>query len=295
MNAPTDRLIDGSSPPSSTSLTETPITLIDIGANLTNRAFSTDLNQVLNRAEAANVHSIIVTGTSLADSREALALTQRFPDLLYATAGVHPHNAKSFSTAVITSLRELASATAVVAIGECGLDYNRDFSPRDSQRNAFASQVELACELNMPLFLHEREAADDLVAVLDQVSGSLSSPSSLPPICVHCFTGDEATLDRYLERDYYIGITGWICDERRGRHLHQLVERIPANRMMIETDAPYLLPRTIQPRPKSRRNEPSFLPYVVNTIAKACGASPLEIANRTSSTAREFFGLTTNG
>jgi len=224
----------------------------------------------------------------LAGSHAALALTQRFPGRLYATAGVHPHDAKSFNAAVTVSLRELASAVEVVAIGECGLDYNRDFSPRDSQRSAFAAQVELACELNMPLFLHEREAADDLLAVLDHAA---LSTGTLPPICVHCFTGNEATLDRYLERDYYIGITGWICDERRGHHLHQLVQRIPANRMMIETDAPYLLPRTIQPRPKSRRNEPSFLPYVVDTIARACEVSTLEIANRTSSTARDFFRL----
>jgi TatD DNase family protein len=173
----------------------------------------------------------------------------------------------------------------VVAIGECGLDYNRNFSPPDVQRRWFESQVQLACELDMPLFLHERDATSDQVEILKHYR------NDFPAAVIHCFTGDADALRAYLDLDLHIGITGWICDERRGHHLHELVKDITLNRLMIETDAPYLMPRTIKPRPKTRRNEPMNLPHVLATIAKCLGKTESEIAAATSATATVFFGL----
>ena len=173
----------------------------------------------------------------------------------------------------------------MVAIGECGLDYNRDFSPRPAQRTCFEAQLDLAADLGMPVFVHERDAAGDMLGILRQFR------DRIPRIVVHCFTGDENTLRAYLELDLYIGITGWICDERRGSHLLDLIREIPAERLMIETDAPYLLPRTIRPRPKSRRNEPAFLSYVAATIASSLNEPVEVVADRTTTNAHRFFGL----
>lgn len=259
--------------------------LVDIGVNLTNKAFGADLDAVLGRARAAGVAAMVVTGTSEAESRAAADLARQHPGFLYATAGVHPHHAKDCGDATLDLLRELAGRPEVVAIGECGLDYNRDFSPRPVQRAWYEKQVTLACELDMPLFLHEREAAEDLLAVLR------THRSGLRAAVVHCFTGEREALEAYLELDLHIGITGWICDERRGIHLHELVASIPAERLMLETDAPYLTPRSLRPKPKRGRNEPAFLPEVLKTVARCRGVAEADLAASSTATARRFFGL----
>jgi TatD DNase family protein len=259
--------------------------LVDIGVNLTNKAFQADLDQVLERARKVGVGRMVVTGTSEHESAEAAHLCSLRPDMLHATAGVHPHHAKEANQGTLEALRALASRPEVVAIGECGLDYDRNFSPPAVQRQWFEAQVELAAELGMPLFLHEREATDDVLAVMrrhrDRVPGAV----------VHCFTGSEAALDAYLALDLHIGITGWICDERRGLPLRAIAGKIPRDRLMLETDAPYLLPRTMTPKPRSRRNEPAFLPHVLDMVAQCAGREPAEIAAETTATAVRFFGL----
>jgi TatD DNase family protein len=259
--------------------------LVDIGANLTHRSFRGDLAEVIARAEEAGVQTMIVTGTDERASKEAAALAAARPRALRSTAGVHPHNAKSCDERTIAVLRELACAPGVVAIGECGLDYDRDFSPRAVQRAWFEAQLELAVELDKPVFLHERAAHDDFAAILARFRPRLSRG------VVHCFTGDARELDRYLALGLHIGITGWICDERRGAHLAELVPRIPPDRLMIETDAPFLLPRSIRPRPAKGRNEPSFLPAVCEAVARATGRTSTEVATETTATAERFFGL----
>ena len=267
-------------------ISDAPLELVDIGVNLVDKAFASDLNQVLDRAQAAAVRQMIVTGTSVAGSRAAAELAVLFPQQLRSTAGVHPHHASEFTEQSRTELDQLANRPEVVALGECGLDYNRMASPMADQKRAFGAQLDLAISHKLPVFVHERDAASDLLAVLDG-----RDREALGKICIHCFTGEEATLDQYLERDFYIGITGWICDERRGLHLRELVRKIPTNRLMIETDAPYLLPRTIRPRPKNRRNEPSYLPHVAAAIADACELTIAEVARNTTAVARDFFGL----
>ncbi|MFT5680219.1 MAG: TatD DNase family protein [Myxococcota bacterium] len=260
--------------------------LIDIGVNLTNRRFDADRDAVIARALAAGVGHQVLTGTSLSASRAALALAKKHPGILTATAGVHPHDAKSFDAATLAALRELTAAPEVVAVGECGLDFNRDFSPRPAQERAFAEQLALACEVGLPVFLHERDAHDRFLAILAEHRDGLVGG------VVHCFTGSSEALTAYLDLGMHIGITGWVCDERRGRALRGLVGRIPVDRLMLETDAPFLTPRVTPSGVKlPRRNEPAFLPHVAEAIAECTGRSVGEITEQTTATARAFFAL----
>ncbi|MFC3771063.1 TatD family hydrolase [Paenibacillus sp. GCM10012303] len=262
------------------------VPLVDIGVNLMHRSFHTDREEAVRRAAEAGVTRMIITGTSVRSSEEAAAYAGGQPTgTLYSTAGVHPHDAKMCNPGTISRLRRLAAQPQVVAIGECGLDYNRDFSPRDVQRTWFDAQVKLACELRLPLFLHEREAFSDFVQILQ------SYGKELPPSVVHCFTGTGAELDAYVNMGLYIGVTGWICDERRGRHLRELVRRIPADRLLVETDAPFLTPRDLRPKPAGSRNEPLYLPHIVRTIAECTGRPFEEIAAQTTQNAVRLFGL----
>ncbi len=262
-----------------------PFELIDIGVNLGHASFHSDRKQVLDRAIAAGVTTMIVTGTSVKSSVTAQALAAQYPDVLFSTAGVHPHDARNCNQQTIATLRKLAENKNVVAIGECGLDFNRDFSPRPVQEKWFEAQIELACELKLPLFLHERDAHKRFVEILS------AHKNHLDEAVVHCFTGNEAELKMYLDLGFCIGITGWICDERRGLQLRELVRNIPLDRLMIETDAPFLTPRNIHPKPKDGRNEPALLPFVLQAVAD-CIKKPLDaVAAETTETARWFFRL----
>jgi len=259
--------------------------LIDIGVNLTNKAFASDREAVIERARAAGVATLVVTGTSLESSEHAIAVASGLGSTLYTTAGVHPHDAKTFTDATVTALATLASNPRVRALGECGLDYNRNYSPREAQLFAFEAQLELAAQLQLPLFLHDREAHADLYALLRRYRDRISAA------VVHCFTGSREELHAYLDLDLHIGITGWICDERRGLELRQLIREIPMHRLMLETDAPYLLPRTLRPAPANRRNEPAFLIHVLAAVAECAERSPQEVAEQTTHTARTFFQI----
>ncbi|XQA78499.1 TatD family hydrolase [Xanthomonas sacchari] len=261
------------------------MTLIDIGANLTHESFDRDRDAVLERARAAGVAQLVVTGASREHSPLALQLAQQHPGVLYATAGVHPHHAVEYTAECDAELRALHAHAEVVAVGECGLDYFRDFSPRPAQHRAFERQLQLAVDTGKPLFLHQRDAHADFMALMRQFDGKLG------PAVVHCFTGSREELFDYLDRDWYIGITGWLCDERRGAHLRELVKHIPAERLMIETDAPYLLPRTLKPTPKDRRNEPAFLAHIVEELARDRGEDVATVAAASTSAARTFFRL----
>jgi TatD DNase family protein len=259
--------------------------LVDIGANLTHESFAHDLPDVLNRAARAGVHRMVVTGTSIAATEAALALHALHPDRLFATAGLHPHHASGYDAATRDQLRALARQPGVVAIGECGLDYFRDFSPRAAQLAAFAGQLELAVEMQLPVFLHQRDAHEDFMAVLRDYRPRLKDAVA------HCFTGQRHEIEDCLAASLAIGITGWICDERRGHHLLPLMPLVPATRLMIETDAPYLLPRSLKPHPPSRRNEPAFLTEVAATVARARNEPLEQLAGTSTAAAGRFFGL----
>lgn len=262
-----------------------PYPLIDIGANLTHDSFDADREAVMQRAKDAGVVKIVVTGASDEGNSKAAALAEAHPGYLYATAGVHPHHAKDYNSASAALIRELTRKEAVVAVGECGLDYFRNFSPRDAQLAAFQSQLDIAAETGLPVFLHQRDAHDDFVEVLEPMLSKISRAVA------HCFTGEHESLREYLAMGLWIGVTGWICDERRGKHLHDIVPVVPDDRLLIETDAPYLLPRTLTPKPKSRRNEPAYLTEVLRVVAEARGQSQEHVARITTENANRFFEL----
>ncbi len=259
--------------------------LIDIGCNLTHDSFDGDRGAVIERARAAGVSRMIVTGASRDGSRKALELAQEYPGTLYATAGVHPHRASEYDGETDALLRELAAHELVVAAGETGLDYFRDFSPRDVQRKVFEAQLQVGIESGKPMFLHLRDAHEDFLAILRDHRDRLHE------VVVHCFTGSRDEMREYLELDCYIGITGWICDERRGVHMKEYMSDIPADRLLIETDAPYLKPRNLRPRVKSHRNEPRFLPWILGTLAACRNEHPEALANATTENAERFFRL----
>ena len=261
---------------------------IDIGINLTNKQFAGEYDEVIDRAISAGVEQILLTGTSVRSSKEALALAEEYPETLFATAGIHPHDAKTMNTESIKILAALLKEKKVVAVGECGLDFDRDFSPRPVQESCFHAQLSLAEEVQKPLFLHERAAFDRFIAILKE-------HSSLPEGVVHCFTGQLKEAKTYLEMGYYIGFTGAITDVRRFADLEEVVRYVPLDRMLIETDAPFMMSKNVPTRQLSyhqqRRNEPAFLPYVAQTIARYKGVSLKAVADKTRENAEALFKL----
>ena len=260
--------------------------LIDIGANLGHESFAHDFDAVIERALNSGIQHLLVTGTTASASQHAVEIAQRMPNLLSATAGMHPHEAQHCDDEAFAQISELARLAIVRAVGETGLDFNRDYSPRDIQERVFARHLALACEIDKPVFLHQRDAHTRFLPILKEYRDALVSHG-----VVHCFTGERHELYDYLDLDMYIGITGWVCDERRGHHILEFLKDIPQERLLLETDAPYLLPRSIRPRPKSRRNEPHYLTEVLRTVAEAVGRSPMEVAEQTSANARRLFQL----
>jgi TatD DNase family protein len=260
-------------------------TLVDIGLNLAHDSFDHDRELVVENAVAAGVRHMVITGSTIESTRAAIALARGNPARFRATAGIHPHHSREFGVDDVPVLRELMQMPEVGAAGECGLDYFRNFSPHEDQERAFRLQLELAAELSRPVFLHQRDAHDAFVGILDDYL------PRLPAAVAHCFTGEERELRAYLERGLYVGITGWICDERRGQHLRDLVKLIPLERLMLETDAPYLLPRDLVPKPATRRNEPRHLPHILEAVARCRGEDAGRIAAATTANALHFFGF----
>lgn len=259
--------------------------MIDIGVNLSNKRFDKDRPDVIQRAKASGIHAMLVTGTNIEESQQAAQLCQNYPNYLFSTAGVHPHDADHVSTDYLNELKRLAQLPQVKAIGECGLDFNRNFSEPDQQIKVFEAQVELSSVVNLPLFLHQRDAFEPWFDILSPYI------DCVPAMVAHCFTGSLNEVKRCLDADMYIGITGWLCDERRGQELRELVRYIPLDRLMIETDAPYLTPRTIRPKPKSSRNEPAYLMYIVKQIAALTDYTEQDIMTSSLDNSRKVFQL----
>lgn len=259
--------------------------LIDIGLNLGHESFEHDREQVFADAKAAGVVQMVLTGTSLEGSDKAMSLAAEHPGVLFSTVGVHPHEAAHYNIDTGSQLHRLAQQPHVVAIGETGLDFYRDFSPRQEQEEAFAEQLSIGAMTKLPVFLHQRDAHSRFMGILREQRDKLSRG------VVHCFTGTREELFDYLDLDMYIGITGWVCDERRGLHVQELLKDIPANRLMLETDAPYLQPRTMRPKPQTRRNVPANLVWVLKTVAHVLGQDEQDVAASTTDNARRFFAL----
>ena len=257
--------------------------MIDIGANLTHDSFDKDRSKVIDDAINAGVATMIVTGSSMACSQKAFALTQDYADNLYSTVGIHPHHASEYTAETEDLILELIKQEKVVAIGETGLDYFRNISPHAAQIFSFEQHIKLAIETQSPLFLHQRDAHKDFYPIIKEHRDALSN------LVVHCFTDSKQALFDYLDLDCHIGITGWICDERRGLHLRELVQNIPANRLMIETDAPYLIPRDL--KLKTRRNEPKNLPHIAQVLAQLRQTDYALFQTEVVNTTRQFFNI----
>lgn len=261
--------------------------MFDIGVNLSSTQFDHDRDDVVARAKAAGVTQMLLTGTNLRESERVVAMAQRYPGC-WATVGVHPHDASSWSNDVESRLRHLASAPDVVAIGECGLDFDRNYSTPEEQERAFSAQLKLASELQLPVFMHCREAHSRFIALLDPWI------ERLPGGVLHCFTGNKDEAKACLDRGLYLGITGWVCDERRGLALREILPHIPADRLLLETDAPWLLPRTLLPRPKTRRNEPAFLAHIYEQVAHWRGEKLSVMHEQLEVNARRLFSRLNN-
>ncbi|MFG6655862.1 3'-5' ssDNA/RNA exonuclease TatD [Scandinavium sp. M-37] len=258
--------------------------MFDIGVNLTSSQFSRDRDEVVERAFATGLKGMLITGTNPEESDAAQQLTQRYKNC-WSTAGVHPHDSSRWTPEVADTLRRLAQMPGVVAVGECGLDFNRNFSTPQEQETAFSAQLALAAELKMPVFLHCREAHERFIALLTPWL------DKLPGAVLHCFTGTWEELQECLAHGLYIGITGWVCDERRGLELRDLLPFIPAERLLIETDAPWLLPRDLSPKPSSRRNEPAHLPHILQRIAHWRGEDVQALSDMTDRNVKKVFGI----
>ncbi|MGE8342064.1 MAG: TatD family hydrolase [Flavobacterium sp.] len=264
-------------------------TYIDIGINLTNKQFQNDIDDVVQDALDADVSQMILTGTSVRNSEESAKIARQYPGVLYATAGIHPHDAKSFDAQSISKLRKLLELKHVVSVGECGLDFDRDFSPRNKQEECYKAQLELAIEVQKPLFLHERSAFNSFMNITKDYL------PQLPKAVVHCFTGTLQEAKTYLDNGFYLGFTGAISDVKRFSHLKEVIQYIPLDRMMIETDAPFMLPKNAPNRLlkkyHERRCEPAFLPYVAGTIAQFKGITLAKVAEETTRNSKGFFGI----
>lgn len=259
---------------------------VDIGVNLTDEQFDTDREAVINSAIEAKVSQQIVIGSSMASSQQAVELCANHPGL-FATVGIHPHDSKEYQRRFDTDIIALAMHQKVVACGEMGLDFFRDFSPRPQQELAFEAQLALAAEIiKKPVYLHERDAFKRLHPILKTTRDLLAGA------VVHCFTGSKEALYAYLDLDCYIGISGWVCDERRGRPLQELVPHIPLERLLIETDAPYLIPRDLPSAPTiKRRNEPCYLPWIAQQVARLRQEPETQVYAQLALNSRTLFNL----
>lgn len=260
-----------------------PICWFDAGVNLFSQQFDDDRDEVVLRAQAAGVQQQLLISSDLAETTQNIQYCQHQTGLL-TTAGVHPHQAAAVTDGWLQQLTILLQQPAVVAVGECGLDFNRMFSPRDQQISVFSAQLSLAKQLQKAVYLHERDAFSEQIALLKQ--------QQIDHGIAHCFTGDTAQLKAYLDLGLYIGITGWLCDDRRATMLQDALQYLPLDRLILETDAPYLLPRTLTPKPKSRRNEPLYLSAIASQIAKLRGWSIADIAQYSQQNAQTLFNGT---
>jgi len=259
---------------------------IDIGVNLTGSAFKKDIPQVIERAAQVGVGQLIITGTDCLHSEQAILLSELYAHICYATVGLHPHHASDYCADTGSELGEMLQHKNALAVGECGLDYNRNFSTRQQQLRAFEAQLEIAIDLQKPVFLHQRDAHKDFVSIIKNCRSELNQ------LVAHCFTGSVEEVNDYVQLDMHVGITGWICDERRAASLQQAVKHIPLHRIMLETDAPYLLPRDLAEKPIVKaRNEPCQLPHIAQAVAQYMQKDVEEICDAAYKNSCDFFRL----
>ena len=257
--------------------------MFDSCINLYSEQFTDDPWGVVSRGFEAGLTGMALTGSCLESSKLAINLAQRKEQALCATVGLHPHSARLFTPEMLEEMRVLVQRPIVRAVGECGLDHFRNLSTPEEQRTCFKAHLELAKEIDKPLFLHQRDAFEEFIEILDSYAPDV-------PTVVHCFTDGPNELKRLLSRGYFIGITGWIADTRRNQSLLAAIQHLPLEKILIETDAPWLTPRNIPKFRKIKANEPKYLSFVAQAIADATGHSIEDIVEHSTQNARQFFG-----
>lgn len=253
--------------------------MIDTHAHLNHSDFADDLPDTVHRAVEAGVRAILTVGYDLPSSREALALAEAYQEL-FPTVGLHPHSAAELNPPLLRELRRLGGEPPVVAIGEVGLDFYRDLSPRPRQQEAFRALTGLAAELNLPLIVHNREADQETLQILSE-----EAPAELTVI-MHCFSGDRDFANECRQRKYYLGIGGSVTYPK-SEELRAVVAAYPGKRLLLESDCPWLPPQSR----RGARNEPAWLPEIAAVVAEVRSDSPAHVLKQTSANARRAFHL----
>ena len=257
--------------------------IADIACNFTSDRFDNDLDEVINQAIVNNITKFGLICSRLSDIDKLLEIYNRYSKDMFFTIGVHPHHANEINEEYLKKLKEVINNNNPHAIGETGLDFFRNLSTYEEQIYAFEEQIKIAIDTNKPLFLHQRDSHDDFIKILRKYSSDINKS------VVHCFTGTKEQLNDYLELDCYIGVTGWICDAKRNVELRKTIKNIPLERLMIETDCPYLIPKNLDEKPKNNRNEPTYLNHIANEVAALMKKDINDIREKTYKTSLSFF------
>ena len=257
--------------------------IADIACNFTSDRFDNDLDEVINQAIVNNITKFGLICSRLSDIDKLLEIYNRYSKDMFFTIGVHPHHANEINEEYLKKLKEVINNNNPHAIGETGLDFFRNLSTYEEQIFAFEEQIKIAIDTNKPLFLHQRDSHDDFIKILRKYSSDINKS------VVHCFTGTKEQLDDYLELDCYIGVTGWICDAKRNVELRKTIKNIPLERLMIETDCPYLIPKNLEEKPKNNRNEPTYLNHIADEVAALMKKDINDIREKTYKTSLSFF------
>ena len=257
--------------------------IADIACNFTSDRFDNDLDEVINQAIVNNITKFGLICSRLSDIDKLLEIYNRYSKDMFFTIGVHPHHANEINEEYLKKLKEVINNNNPHAIGETGLDFFRNLSTYEEQIFAFEEQIKIAIDTNKPLFLHQRDSHDDFIKILRKYSSDINKS------VVHCFTGTKEQLNDYLELDCYIGVTGWICDAKRNVELRKTIKNIPLEKLMIETDCPYLIPKNLEEKPKNNRNEPTYLNHIANEVATLMKKDINDIREKTYKTSLSFF------
>jgi len=257
--------------------------IADIACNFTSKRFDNDLDEVIDRAVINNITKFGLICSQLSDLDKLLKIYNRYSKDMFFTIGVHPHHANEFNDEYLKNLKESINNNNPHAIGETGLDFFRNLSTYEEQVYAFEEQIKIAIDTNKPLFLHQRDAHDDFIKILRKYSSDINKA------VVHCFTGTQKELEDYLELDCYIGVTGWICDAKRNIELRKTIKNIPLEKLMIETDCPYLIPKNLKEKPKNNRNEPNNLNHIVAEISTLINIDEDLLRDETFKNTLDFF------
>ena len=258
--------------------------IADIACNFTSERFDNDLGKVVDKAVANQISKFGLICSRLSDIDKLLGIYNQYSSNMFFTIGVHPHHANEINDQYLKKLKEAVNLNDPDAIGETGLDFFRNLSTYEEQIHAFEEQIKIAIDTNKPLFLHQRDSHDDFIKILRKYSADFNKA------VVHCFTGTQKQLDDYLELDCYIGVTGWICDEKRNVELRKTIKNIPLSKLMIETDCPYLIPKNLQEKPKNNRNEPCNLNHIVAEISALMDIDEGILRKETFENTKSIFG-----